>query len=93
MYRHVSHDDDRASFGPPGAPAFWLNRATDRHTSGVHIAFAATDRSAVDRFYAAAMAAGGRDNGAPGLAPEYSPTYYAGFVFDPDGNNIEAVVT
>jgi len=86
-----SQGDGTASFGPPGAPALWLKRASDAPTSGVHVAFVAADRAAVDRFYAAAMGAGGRDNGAPALCPEYGPTYYAGFVFDPDGNNIEAV--
>ncbi len=58
---------------------------------GVHVAFRARDREAVDAFHAAALAHGGRDNGAPGLRPRYHPDYYAGFVFDPDGNRIEAV--
>jgi catechol 2,3-dioxygenase-like lactoylglutathione lyase family enzyme len=57
----------------------------------MHIAFRAESRAAVDAFYKAAMAAGGRDNGPPGLRPHYQPTYYAAFVFDPDGHNIEAV--
>ena len=57
----------------------------------VHIAFTADDRRTVDEFYAAATAAGGRDNGKPGLRPHYHPNYYGAFVFDPDGNNIEAV--
>ena len=56
-----------------------------------HVAFAAPDRSAVDAFYAAALAAGGRDHGAPGLRPQYHPNYYGAFVLDPDGNNAEAV--
>lgn len=56
-----------------------------------HIALRAKDQAAVRAFYDAALAAGGRDNGAPGLRPNYSPTYYAAFVLDPDGNNIEAV--
>jgi catechol 2,3-dioxygenase-like lactoylglutathione lyase family enzyme len=59
--------------------------------AGTHIAFMATDRAAVDAFHAAALAAGGRDNGAPGLREDYDPTYYAAFVHDPDGNNVEAV--
>ncbi len=58
---------------------------------GNHIAFQAGTRSAVDAFHAAALKAGGRDNGAPGLRPNYGPNYYAAFVFDPDGFNIEAV--
>jgi lactoylglutathione lyase len=56
-----------------------------------HIAFRAKDRATVDRFYQAALAAGGRDNGAPGLREQYHPDYYAAFVLDPDGNNIECV--
>ena len=59
--------------------------------AGVHLAFAAERREQVDAFYQAALAAGGRDNGAPGERPEYSPGYYGAFVFDPDGNNVEAV--
>jgi catechol 2,3-dioxygenase-like lactoylglutathione lyase family enzyme len=60
-------------------------------TTRAHIAFVATDRAAVDAFHAAAVAAGGRDNGAPALRPEYHPGYYGAFVLDPDGNNVEAV--
>jgi catechol 2,3-dioxygenase-like lactoylglutathione lyase family enzyme len=59
--------------------------------SPVHVAFAADRREQVDAFYAAALAAGGRDNGSPGLRPEYSSGYYGAFVLDPDGHNIEAV--
>lgn len=58
---------------------------------GNHIAFRAETRAAVDAFHAAALAAGGRDNGGPGLRLDYGPTYYAAFVLDPDGFNIEAV--
>ena len=57
----------------------------------IHLAFQAADRAAVDRFHAAALAAGGRDHGKPGERPQYHPGYYAAFVIDPDGNNIEAV--
>lgn len=71
-------------------PAFWLNEAGEPGP-GRHVAFAARDRAEVDAFYAAAMAAGGRDNGGPGLRPDYHENYYAAFVLDPDGNNIEAV--
>lgn len=60
-------------------------------TSGCHLAWRAPNRAAVDAFHAAALAAGGRDNGAPGLRPHYHPHYYGAFVIDPDGNNIEAV--
>lgn len=64
--------------------------AQGRLTGPTHLAFQAADQAAVDRFYSAALAAGGRDNGAPGLRP-YHPGYYAAFVIDPDGNNVEAV--
>ena len=60
---------------------------------GFHLAFAAPDRSAVDRFHDAALRNGGQDNGPPGLRPDYGPSYYAAFVIDPDGYRIEAVVT
>jgi catechol 2,3-dioxygenase-like lactoylglutathione lyase family enzyme len=60
-------------------------------TEPLHLAFAAADRGAVDAFHKAAIAAGGRDNGAPGIRAHYHPNYYAAFVFDPDGHNIEAV--
>ena len=65
----------------------------DKETPGEgnHIAFRADNRAQVDAFHAAALAAGGRDNGGPGLRPQYGPAYYAAFVFDPDGFNIEAV--
>jgi catechol 2,3-dioxygenase-like lactoylglutathione lyase family enzyme len=59
-------------------------------TGRIHLAFKARDLATVERFHAAAIAAGGRDNGAPGLRPQYSGTYYGAFVLDPDGNNIEA---
>jgi predicted lactoylglutathione lyase len=58
---------------------------------GVHVCFAADSREQVDGFHAAALAAGGRDNGAPGVRVDYSPGYYGAFVFDPDGHNVEAV--
>lgn len=76
--------------GKAGKPAFWIG--SGRGAGGpVHVAFAAESRELVDAFHAAAIAAGGRDNGAPGLRPQYHPDYYGAFVFDPDGNNIEAV--
>ena len=71
-------------------PRLWLGES-DEDTSSVHLAFAAPTRAAVDAFYAAAMAAGGTDNGGPGLRTDYTPTYYAAYVIDPDGNNVEAV--
>lgn len=86
-----SADDLGAGFGPPDAPALWLYADGKPHEPAVHVAFRAANRQAVDRFYAAGIKAGGRDNGAPGPRPDYSPTYYAAFLLDPDGNNVEAV--
>ena len=70
-------------------PDFWF--AAGEPSGPVHLAFSAPDRATVDAFYAAALAAGGKDNGAPGLRAEYHPGYYGAFVIDPDGNNVEAV--
>ncbi len=71
------------------SPVFWVHEGVAG--PGRHVAFTARNRAEVDAFYQAAMAAGGRDNGAPGLRPQYHPDYYGAFVLDPDGNNIEAV--
>jgi catechol 2,3-dioxygenase-like lactoylglutathione lyase family enzyme len=86
----ASHDDSGAGFGPPGAPALWLYRGKDAGRAA-HVAFRAPDRAAVDSFHASGLAAGGRDNGPAGLRADYGPTYYAAFLLDPDGNNVEAV--
>ena len=77
-------------FGRNGKPSFWLSadRKTEPH---LHVAFVADNRAAVDAFYAAALAAGGRDNGPPGVRAHYHPNYYGAFVLDPEGHNIEAV--
>jgi len=77
-------------FGRLGKPQFWLNPG-GTPTGPTHIAFVAATRAAVRAFHAAAIAAGGVDNGAPGLRPHYHPDYYGAFVLDPDGNNAEAV--
>ena len=77
-------------FGVDGKPDFWIKEG-DAVTPAIHIAFGSGDRPTVDKFHDAAMNAGGKDNGAPGLRPDYHPNYYGAFVFDPDGNNIEAV--
>jgi catechol 2,3-dioxygenase-like lactoylglutathione lyase family enzyme len=71
-------------------PELWLSGAA-KTTPHVHIAFAAENRAVVDAFHAAALAAGGTDNGGPGIRPHYHPSYYAAFVLDPDGHNIEVV--
>jgi catechol 2,3-dioxygenase-like lactoylglutathione lyase family enzyme len=73
-----------------GKPSFWIGAG--EHLSGpVHVAFVAPSRAGVDAFYQAALAAGGNDNGPPGLRPHYHANYYAAFVLDPDGNNVEAI--
>ena len=77
-------------FGSDGKPYFWVGD-NERVGEGTHVAFAVESRNMVHAFYDAALAAGGRDNGAPGIRERYHPNYYAAFVFDPDGHNIEAV--
>jgi len=77
-------------FGRDGDPFFWVGD-NERVGEGTHVAFKVATRAEVEAFHAAALAAGGRDNGGPGLRPHYGPDYYAAFVRDPDGNNIEAV--
>jgi catechol 2,3-dioxygenase-like lactoylglutathione lyase family enzyme len=72
-------------------PFFWIGQRDRGPDSGTHVAFRTEDRETVDAFHAAAVAAGGRDNGAPGVREIYHPNYYGAFVLDPDGNNIEAV--
>jgi catechol 2,3-dioxygenase-like lactoylglutathione lyase family enzyme len=79
-----------AGFGVDGKPFFWIGDHGERPGS-LHIAFTATSRAAVDSFHAAALKAGGKDNGAPGLRPYYHPNYYGAFILDPDGVNVEAV--
>jgi catechol 2,3-dioxygenase-like lactoylglutathione lyase family enzyme len=72
-------------------PFFWIGARSRGPESGTHVAFTTEDRATVDAFHKAALAAGGRDNGAPGVREIYHPDYYGAFVLDPDGNNIEAV--
>ena len=81
--------DDRVAFGPARRPIFWLVGTAP--TRGVHVAFQASDRAHVDAFHAAALGAGGTDNGTPGIRAHYHPHYYGAFILDPDGNNAEAV--
>jgi catechol 2,3-dioxygenase-like lactoylglutathione lyase family enzyme len=82
--------DDAAGFGSgEGIPVFWISSRPDRGAS--HFAFTAPNRAAVDAFHEAATAAGGQDNGGPGVRAQYHDNYYAAFVHDADGNNIEAV--
>lgn len=86
-----SRDEAGAGFGPQDAPALWLLVDPAGRERGVHVAFRAPSREAVQRFHAAGLAAGGKDNGPPGLRLDYGPTYYAAFLIDPDGHNVEAV--
>jgi catechol 2,3-dioxygenase-like lactoylglutathione lyase family enzyme len=86
----ASQDESGAGFGPEGAPALWLSADGLKHTP-VHVAFSARSRAAVDAFHRAGLGARGQDNGAPGIRKDYSPSYYAAFLIDPDGNNVEAV--
>jgi catechol 2,3-dioxygenase-like lactoylglutathione lyase family enzyme len=90
---------EACGFGRESKPDFWIGKGPTSFQKAahlalitpVHIAFAARSREEVDAFHAAALAAGGRDNGGPGLRPHYHPDYYGAFVLDPDGHNIEAV--
>jgi catechol 2,3-dioxygenase-like lactoylglutathione lyase family enzyme len=92
----VTGSADVAGFGAPDAlaqgvsPEFWLARGTPG-SNRLHVAFRVSSRAMVDAFHKAALAAGGRDNGAPGLRPQYNANYYGAFVLDRDGHNIEAV--
>jgi catechol 2,3-dioxygenase-like lactoylglutathione lyase family enzyme len=88
-YEVLAEFDGVAGFGAKGDADFWIGEG-EAHT-GVHLAFASPDRATVDAFHAAALAAGGKDNGQPGLRPHYHEHYYGAFVHDPDGNNVEAV--
>jgi len=90
----MEHPDDEgrphAGFGADGKMDFWLYGG-EKTSPPIHVAFRSPDRATVKAFYEAAMAAGGMDNGGPGLREIYHPTYYGAFVLDADGNNIEAV--
>ncbi|HXD57769.1 MAG TPA: VOC family protein [Thermoleophilaceae bacterium] len=85
----VDADNRAAAFGLEGRDDFWIDEG--RPLGRMHVAFEAASSDEVDAFHAAALEAGARDNGAPGLRPQYHATYYAAYVLDPNGNNIEAV--
>ena len=90
--KSVTGKSDVAGFGEPPKPDFWISAGADQIAGPkVHIAFSVNSREQVDAFYHAALAAGGRDNGAPGLRPHYHANYYGAFILDLDGYNIEAV--
>jgi catechol 2,3-dioxygenase-like lactoylglutathione lyase family enzyme len=84
------HGGARHGFGKNGYPSLWIHQKSGERLS-IHLAFTADDRATVDAFHAAALAHGGTDNGAPGIRERYHDHYYAAYVLDPDGNNIEAV--
>jgi catechol 2,3-dioxygenase-like lactoylglutathione lyase family enzyme len=88
--RQTEQDAPAAGFGRDGKPDFWIG-GEDGLGKAVHVAILANDRAAVDAFYTAAIAAGAKDNGPPGVRAHYHPHYYGAFVLDPDGHNIEAV--
>ena len=87
---HTESGHPAAGFGADGKPDFWIGGEGGLKGS-LHIAITTKYRAAVDTFHRAALAAGGKDNGAPGLRPQYHRDYYAAFVLDPDGHNVEAV--
>ena len=89
-YKLVSEYEGGFGIGSESGSTIWA-AAGPAQKPIAHLAFRATDRKQVDAFHKAALAAGGKDNGKPGLRENYSPTYYAAFVLDPDGNNVEAV--
>ena len=92
-YVLCSKDGNGAGFGPKGEPALWLYLHKDLKNAGAHIAFRAPDHAAIRKFHADGIKAGGRDNGEADHRRDYSPTYFAAFLIDPDGNNVEAVCT
>lgn len=94
-YRRVFEDDDAIGYGVTDGEdklCLKLRPAATPPGPGFHLAFSAGSRAAVDLFHAAALAAGGTDNGAPGLRPDYGDAYYAAFLVDPDGHRVEAVI-
>jgi catechol 2,3-dioxygenase-like lactoylglutathione lyase family enzyme len=90
-YRVLMSFDGMCGFGDELKPYFWIKRG-DTPTQPMHIAFLARERAAVDAFHAAALAAGARDDGKPGVRAEYHPHYYGAFVIDPNGHPLEAVI-
>jgi catechol 2,3-dioxygenase-like lactoylglutathione lyase family enzyme len=90
-YVLCSCDATGAGLGPKDEPALWLYPRRGPSVAATHIAFRAPDHAAIHKFHAAGLKTGGRDNGAAGPRTDYSPTYFAAFLIDPDGNNVEAV--
>jgi catechol 2,3-dioxygenase-like lactoylglutathione lyase family enzyme len=95
-YVLCSRDETSAGFGPADEPALWLYAASDKAhelVSATHLAFRVPQRTLVDTFHERGLKAGGRDHGKPGVRADYGERYYAAFLLDPDGNNVEAVCT
>ncbi len=88
--QYVDEAGKSAGFGPKGTPCLWIAEGKPA-SRGIHVAFASDARTVVTRFFEAALPSGGKDNGPPGPRPDYGATYFAAFVLDPDGNNIEVV--
>jgi len=99
LYSSTGGQDKSAGYGKEGKPAFWIGTDHDASNKehvgaarGVHIAFQAQSPEDINRWHAKCLELGGKDNGAPGPRPEYHPSYYGGFVIDPNGWRIEAVL-
>ena len=90
-YEAKSLDEQGKSvgFGPKGEVALWIGEGAPQ--SSAHLAFKSPSRSGVSQFFEAGLKSGGKDNGKPGLRPDYAKDYYAAYLLDPDGNNVEAV--
>jgi catechol 2,3-dioxygenase-like lactoylglutathione lyase family enzyme len=88
-YKVIFDLGEAVGMGAETGPDFWIGKG--QPGSSLHIAFSAFERGLVDAFYRAAISAGGRDNGKPGIRAQYHPNYYGAFVYDPDGNNLEVV--
>ena len=89
-YKLIMEAEGWAGLGANGKPDFWISQGNPP-TPCIHLAFLSPNRAMVDAFYKAALRAGGKDNGVPGMREMYHPNYYGAFVLDPDGHNIEAV--
>ena len=87
-YELMMEFGEAAGFGKDSKPDFWISKGK---AQSIHVAFVAPDHATVNKFHRAALGAGGKDNGKPGLRKEYHPKYYGAFIHDPDGHNIEAV--
>jgi catechol 2,3-dioxygenase-like lactoylglutathione lyase family enzyme len=90
-YVSCSSDDTSQSFGPPGSPALYLYLSERSTGPGTHVALRAKDRASVLQFHERGLEAGGKDHGPPGIRADYASNYFAAFLLDPDGNNVEAV--